>query len=119
VNKELEGHDNPSLNKSGEPSNRRNVQGEALQINDNTAGGKKLLLHSCPMLPSLIRTRVKVRLFKLMITAPENRVSAGERSGPRAVKPGPSRRSQPNSPLPLFVRPQLSQPVEKPPSGPQ
>ena len=36
-----------------------------------------------------------------------------------AIKSGPSRRSRPNSPLPLFVPPQLSQPVEKPPSGPQ
>jgi bifunctional non-homologous end joining protein LigD len=41
-----------------------------------------------------------------------------KRSASRAVK-GPSRRSQPNSPLPQFVPPQLSQPVEKPPSGPQ
>jgi bifunctional non-homologous end joining protein LigD len=31
----------------------------------------------------------------------------------------PSRRRRPNSPLPLFVPPQLSQLVEKPPSGPQ
>jgi DNA ligase D-like protein (predicted ligase) len=43
---------------------------------------------------------------------------------PRVVKrsvsrASPSRRSRPNSPLPLFVPPQLSQPVEKPPSGPQ
>ena len=36
-----------------------------------------------------------------------------------AVKSGPARRSRPNSPLPPFVPPQLSQPVEKPPSGPQ
>jgi bifunctional non-homologous end joining protein LigD len=35
------------------------------------------------------------------------------------VKAGPSRRSRPNSPLPLFVPPQLSQTVKKPPSGPQ
>jgi bifunctional non-homologous end joining protein LigD len=42
-----------------------------------------------------------------------------KRSTPQAVKAGPSRRSQPNSPLPIFVPPQLSQPVEKPPSGPQ
>jgi DNA ligase D-like protein (predicted ligase) len=42
-----------------------------------------------------------------------------KRSASQAVKAGPSRRSRPNSPLPLFVPPQLSQPVEKPPSGPQ
>jgi hypothetical protein len=41
MNKELEGHDNPALDQSGEPPNRRNVQGEALQMNDNSAGGKK------------------------------------------------------------------------------
>ena len=36
-------------------------------------------------------------------------------------KPIPSRRdpSRRDSPLPIFVPPQLSQPVEKPPSGPQ
>src|SRR6516165_11448356 len=33
--------------------------------------------------------------------------------------PGPSRRGQSDSPLPRFIPPQLSQPVEKPPSGPQ
>ncbi|HEY2146565.1 MAG TPA: non-homologous end-joining DNA ligase [Pirellulales bacterium] len=42
-----------------------------------------------------------------------------KRSASQAVKSGPSRRSRPNSPLPLFVPPQLSQLVEKPPSGPQ
>jgi ATP-dependent DNA ligase len=42
-----------------------------------------------------------------------------KRSAPRQSDPGPSRRSRPNSPLPLFVPPQLSQPVEKPPSGSQ
>jgi bifunctional non-homologous end joining protein LigD len=36
--------------------------------------------------------------------------------GSQAVKPGRSRR---DVPLPQFVPPQLSQPVEKPPSGPQ
>ena len=39
-----------------------------------------------------------------------------KRSAWRAVKPSRSRR---NSPLATFIRPQLSQPVEKPPSGPQ
>jgi bifunctional non-homologous end joining protein LigD len=34
----------------------------------------------------------------------------------KAIKSGRSRR---NAPLPRFVPPQLSQPVEKPPSGPQ
>jgi bifunctional non-homologous end joining protein LigD len=42
-----------------------------------------------------------------------------KRSASQAVKASPSRRSRPNSPLPLFVPPQLSQLVEKPPSGPQ
>src|ERR1700758_786124 len=42
-----------------------------------------------------------------------------KRSASHAVKLGPLRRSRPNSPLPLFVLPQLTQPVEKPPSGPQ
>jgi DNA ligase D-like protein (predicted ligase) len=42
-----------------------------------------------------------------------------KRSASQAVKAGPSRRSRPNSPLPQFVPPQLSQPVEKPPSGAQ
>ena len=39
-----------------------------------------------------------------------------KRSASRAVKPSRSRR---DVPLPQFVPPQLSQPVEKPPSGPQ
>jgi bifunctional non-homologous end joining protein LigD len=39
-----------------------------------------------------------------------------KRSASQAVKPGRSRR---DVPLPQFVPPQLSQPVEKPPSGPQ
>ena len=39
-----------------------------------------------------------------------------KRFTPRAVKPGRSRR---DVPLPQFVPPQLSRPVEKPPSGPQ
>jgi bifunctional non-homologous end joining protein LigD len=38
---------------------------------------------------------------------------AAQRSASQAVKPGPSR------PLPRFIPPQLSQSVEKPPSGPQ
>jgi bifunctional non-homologous end joining protein LigD len=42
-----------------------------------------------------------------------------KRSASQAVKAAPSRRRRPNSPLPLFVSPQLSQPVEKPPSGRQ
>ena len=44
-----------------------------------------------------------------------------ERSASQAVKSGSSRRgkSRRDSPLPTFIRPQLSQPVEKPPSGPQ
>ena len=39
-----------------------------------------------------------------------------KRSASQAVKSGPSRRGVP---LPRFVPPQLSKPVEKPPSGPQ
>jgi DNA ligase D-like protein (predicted ligase) len=39
-----------------------------------------------------------------------------ERSASRAVKPSRSRR---DAPLPQFVPPQLSRPVEQPPSGPQ
>jgi DNA ligase D-like protein (predicted ligase) len=39
-----------------------------------------------------------------------------KRSASQAVKPGPSRQGVP---LPMFVPPQLSQLVEKPPSGPQ
>jgi ATP-dependent DNA ligase len=44
-----------------------------------------------------------------------------KRSAPQAVKSGPSRRGQSgsDSPLPRFIAPQLSQPVEKPPSGPR
>jgi ATP-dependent DNA ligase len=42
-----------------------------------------------------------------------------KRSTSQAVKSDPSGRSRRDSPLPLFVPPQLSQPVEKPPSGPQ
>jgi hypothetical protein len=43
-----------------------------------------------------------------------------ERSASQAVKSGSSRRgkSRRDSPLLAFIRPQLSQPVEKPPSGP-
>ena len=39
-----------------------------------------------------------------------------KRSASLALESGPSRR---DAPLPLFVPPQLSQLVEKPPSGPQ
>src|SRR5277367_1779939 len=46
-------------------------------------------------------------------------MSRVKRSASQTVKAGPSRRGRPNPPLPLFVPPQLSQPVEKPPSGPQ
>jgi bifunctional non-homologous end joining protein LigD len=37
----------------------------------------------------------------------------------QAVKSGPSRGGKKGSPLPAFIPPQLSQPVEKAPSGPQ
>ena len=39
-----------------------------------------------------------------------------KRPAPQGTKAGPSRR---DAPLPQFVPPQLSRPVEKPPSGPQ
>ena len=39
-----------------------------------------------------------------------------KRSASQAPTSGPSRRG---APLPSFIPPQLSQPVEKPPSGPQ
>jgi bifunctional non-homologous end joining protein LigD len=44
-----------------------------------------------------------------------------KRSAAEAIKSGSSRRghSRSDSPLPTFIRPQLSQPVEKPPSGAQ
>jgi bifunctional non-homologous end joining protein LigD len=42
-----------------------------------------------------------------------------KRSASQAIKAGSSRPSRPNSPLPLFVPPQLSQPVENPPTGSQ
>ena len=42
-----------------------------------------------------------------------------KRSTRQAVKADPSGRSRRDSPLPRFIPPQLSQPVEKPPSGPQ
>jgi ATP-dependent DNA ligase len=44
---------------------------------------------------------------------------AVKRSVSQAVRAAPASRSRPNSALPLFVPPQLTQPVEKPPSGPQ
>jgi bifunctional non-homologous end joining protein LigD len=44
-----------------------------------------------------------------------------ERLASQGVKSGSSRggKSRRDSPLPTFIRPQLSQPAEKPPSGPQ
>ena len=44
-----------------------------------------------------------------------------KRSASQTAKSGPSRRggSRTDSPLPAFIPPQLSQPVEKPPYGPQ
>ena len=42
-----------------------------------------------------------------------------KRSAYQTVKVSASRHRQPNSALPQFVPPQLSKPVEKPPSGPQ
>jgi bifunctional non-homologous end joining protein LigD len=40
-----------------------------------------------------------------------------KRSPLHTVKSGASRRTRSESPLPRFIPPQLSQPVEKPPSG--
>jgi DNA ligase D-like protein (predicted ligase) len=42
-----------------------------------------------------------------------------KRSASQAVRAASARRSRPNAPLPPFVPPQLSQPVEKAPTGPQ
>jgi bifunctional non-homologous end joining protein LigD len=42
-----------------------------------------------------------------------------KRLAAQAGKSGPSRGRRSDSPLPRFIPPQLSQPVEKPPSGPQ
>jgi ATP-dependent DNA ligase len=42
-----------------------------------------------------------------------------KRSASRALKSNPTRRRGSVAPLPRFISPQLSQPVEKPPSGPQ
>ena len=41
MKKELHGKDTPARDQSGEQPNRRNVQGEALQMNDHSARGKK------------------------------------------------------------------------------
>jgi hypothetical protein len=41
MKKELEGDDNPGRDRAGEQPKPREVQGEALQMNDNSAGGKK------------------------------------------------------------------------------
>jgi hypothetical protein len=41
MKKELEGDDNRARDKFVEQPNPGNVQGEALQMNDNSAGGKK------------------------------------------------------------------------------
>jgi hypothetical protein len=39
--KELEVNDNTGRDQSGDQPNPRDVQGEALQMNDNSVGGKK------------------------------------------------------------------------------
>ena len=41
MKKELEGHDNRGRDRAGEQPKPRKAQGEALQMNDNSAGGKK------------------------------------------------------------------------------
>ena len=55
---------------------------------------------------AILAVRVKVRVMPRVI----------KRSATQAVKSGPSRRGVP---LPQFIPPQLSMPVEKPPSGSQ
>jgi hypothetical protein len=41
MKKELEANDNTERDQSGDQRNPRSVQGEALKMNDNNAGGKK------------------------------------------------------------------------------
>jgi hypothetical protein len=41
MKKELEANDNTERDQSGDQRNPRSVQGEALKMNDNSAGGKK------------------------------------------------------------------------------
>jgi hypothetical protein len=41
MKKELEGHDNRGRDRAGEQPKPRKARGEALQMNDNSAGGKK------------------------------------------------------------------------------
>jgi hypothetical protein len=41
MNEKLETNGNTARGESGDKSNRENVQGEALQMNDNSAEGKK------------------------------------------------------------------------------
>ena len=41
MNKKLEANDNIARDQSGDKFDRGNVQGEALQMNDNSAGGKR------------------------------------------------------------------------------
>jgi hypothetical protein len=53
---------NTGIPASGEQPHRRNGQGEALQMNDNSAGGKNLLLDSPRMRQTLTPTRVKAGL---------------------------------------------------------
>lgn len=41
MKKELEANDNTERGQAGDQRNARRVQGEALKLNDNSAGGKK------------------------------------------------------------------------------
>jgi hypothetical protein len=41
MKKELDRNDSPARDQSGKQPNRRNVQGEALQMNENSTGGKE------------------------------------------------------------------------------
>jgi hypothetical protein len=61
-------NDDTARDESRDQPNARNVQGKALQMNDNSAGGK--MASPAPPIPaSQTRTRVTVRLYKLTKTA--------------------------------------------------
>jgi hypothetical protein len=72
VNKELEGHENPSLDESGKPPDVPNIQGAALQMNDNTAGGNK---RASPQPPDTVETNANKDRGKALQV---NENSAGE-----------------------------------------
>jgi hypothetical protein len=63
----------------------------------------------------------RVRAGRVPIRVGSSMSGVVKRSASQTAKSGPSRRggSRTDSPLPAFIPPQLSQPVDKPPSGPQ